>query len=109
MCIRDRLLINQVQFQRDVPADPFYTVKLKSSLASLTLSAKTAFYDQAATLVFFLMNRAGPEGRAALLGALEAHYKGETVKDGWTSLGFATLEELDGALKAFLKSPSSGR
>ena len=103
--LKDLFLINQMQFRKDVSEKPIAEVRLKSRMATLTHTGKTAFYDQAATLVFFMMNRAGPEGRAALLNALESHYKGETSKDGWKVLGFKTVGALERKLKAFLKSP----
>ncbi len=105
--LKDLFRINQVMFHRDVTEEPICEVKLKSKLVLLTHTGKTAFYDEAATLVFFMMNRAGPEGRLALLNALESHYKGETAKNGWRALGFKTVESMEHQLKAFLKSPQT--
>ncbi|QDV08131.1 hypothetical protein Poly30_36670 [Planctomycetes bacterium Poly30] len=98
------LRLDQLQFQR-LADDPLGTVQLKSTLVHLTHTAKSAFYDQAAAVVFFLANRSGPEGRERLLATIRSHYKGETGLTPWREMGFKTRASLEKALAAFLDNP----
>ena len=62
-------------------------MQLRNTLVAFQLSTITIFYEQAGSLVFFLMNRRGPEQRALLLDYLRQHYQGEQGPPGWEQLG----------------------
>ncbi len=86
--------------------DPIGTIELKSTLVRITHTPKSAFYDQAGALVFFLMNRCGDEGRARFIAALGAHYRGETQREIWEALGYSTAGALEEAFHDFLRAPA---
>jgi len=77
-------------------------VQLQNTLARIGLSMRSIFYEQAGSLVFFLYNRDGPEGRAALAEYLRAAYERRMGPEGWKLLGFGSVEELDREFRAFL-------
>ena len=77
-------------------------VKLRNTLSTYEISALDVFYNQAGSLCFWLMHRRGPEGRAALLSYLRAHYSGRTTPDGWRALGFADAAAMEREFRAFL-------
>lgn len=87
---------------------PIAEVQLTSTLKRLRITQIGAFYDEAGALTFFLMNRCGPEGRAAFLKALSDHYRSESKRKGWRDLGFKDEEALEAAFRAFLKNPAAG-
>jgi len=82
------------------------------------------FYQQSGALVYFMMNKRGPQGRKALVEYMRKFYagelwipegkrddrglnkididKGRPVKDGWKLLGFASGADLDAAFTAWL-------
>jgi len=78
-------------------------VRLTNTLAAFGLSDIHLFYEQAGTLAFFLMNRRGPEGRAALLEYMKAHYSGTLTGRSWTTLGFKTARLMEREFHAFLE------
>ena len=77
-------------------------VKLRNTLSTYDISALDVFYNQAGSLCFWLMHRRGPEGRAALLSYLRAHYGGRTTRDGWRALGFTDSAAMEREFRAFL-------
>lgn len=85
------------------------------------------FYEQSGAMVFFLMNKAGPEVRKNLIGYMRKYYmgelidtgppdplgqrkidieKGKPVKEGWKLLGYETAGKLDAAFQDYLTSSS---
>ncbi|MEM8711236.1 MAG: hypothetical protein AAGG01_09805, partial [Planctomycetota bacterium] len=102
---KDLVRLNQMQFQ-GLPEGDIAQITLRSTLIGLTHSGKSAFYDQAAALVFFLANRCGPEGRGRLLDALRDHYLGDTGLTPWRALGFKTRAAMERAVGAFLENPA---
>jgi hypothetical protein len=66
------------------------------------LSERAVFYEQAGTLVFFLMNHS-PSTRQALIDYLLAYYKGELDGNGWKRLGWESLVQLEADFQAFVK------
>ncbi|MCE9637162.1 MAG: PQQ-binding-like beta-propeller repeat protein [Planctomycetes bacterium] len=83
---------------------PEYEVKLRNTLVTYKLSKISIFYRESAALVFWLMHRRGPEGRAALLGAIRDYYAGKARPGGWAALGFKDAESFEREFRAFLKS-----
>jgi len=82
--------------------DAVVTVQLRNTLGGRRLSQRALFYEQAAALSWFLMNRRGDDGRERFRRYLWAYYQGKTPKGGWSSLGFATADELTQQFAAFL-------
>jgi hypothetical protein len=68
----------------------------------MVISQRHIFYDQAGSLVFFLMYRAGPEPRAKIVEYLRSRYLGQTTPEGWKTLGYARGEALETAFKGFV-------
>ena len=69
---------------------------------NMVISQRHIFYDQAGSLVFFLMYRAGPEPRAKIVEYLRSRYLGQTTPEGWKALGYARGEALETAFKGFV-------
>jgi len=107
IAFKSLVALDQMNFHR-LPDSELGRVTLKSTLIGLTHTARSAFYDQAAALTFFLANRCGPEGRGRLLDLLRNHYLGETSLTPWKTLGFRTRARMERALGEFLKSPAGG-
>ena len=78
-------------------------VNLRNTLGRSRLSQRAIFYEQAGSLVFFLMNRAGAEGRAALLEYLARHYAGRLSRNSWEHLGAKEVEALEKSYHEFLR------
>jgi hypothetical protein len=93
--------LSQVSF-RALKDEPVATIQLRSTIVSMRVTLKNIFYEQGGSLVFYLMNRAGPEKRALLLEYLRAWYDGRLEKESWKSLGYASAEELEQAYFKFL-------
>jgi hypothetical protein len=68
------------------------------------LSEKNVFYEQSATLTFFLRNARGEEGRRGLVEYLRRFYLRQHVRESWKVLGFKTAEELQTAFSAWLRA-----
>jgi hypothetical protein len=83
-------------------------VRLRSTLVTVTYSAKSLYYEQAGALVFFLINRRGDEGRERFLAVLRDHYRGETKAGSWSKLGFESARVLEAAFLVFLRNPNAG-
>jgi hypothetical protein len=81
---------------------PLGELRLRYTLGRFAPTQRSLFYDQSAALVFFLMNRAGEKGRAALIEALRTHYAGRTGPEGWKALGWESAEALEREFEAFL-------
>lgn len=94
--------------------------------ASLSEHELGTFYDEAASIVFFMMNRRGEDGRKRLLEYMRKHYAGEfwdmpppdpygrkqakpedgkPIKEGWKVLGFEKSGDMENAFHAFLEKP----
>lgn len=69
---------------------------------NMVISERHIFYDQAGSLVFFLMYRAGPEPRAKVVEYLRARYLGQTTPEGWKMLGYQRGDALETAFKSFV-------
>jgi hypothetical protein len=78
-------------------------VRLRNTIATLTLTDRSLFYEQAGSLAFFLMNQCGPEGRAAMTRYLRDHYLHRTKKEAWQALGFEDLDSLENKFEEFLE------
>ena len=93
---------------------------------NLTDFERSTFYDEGASIVFFMMNRRGPDGRKRLLEYMRKQYAGEfwdmpppdptgrkianpdegkPIKESWKVLGFASSGEMETAFHAFLEKP----
>ncbi len=84
------------------------TVRLRHSFRNYNVSPLVLFYEQSAALAFFMLNRRGPEGRAAFNNYLQDYYTGRLQPESWTLLGFETREDLDQAFLGFLASDKRG-
>ena len=60
------------------------------------------FYEESGSLVFYLMNKAGDEKRAALLGYLRSWYESHLDQHSWETLGYSSSSELERAFLEFL-------
>lgn len=98
--------LNQIGFGA-LPKSGGIEVTLSKNLGGRIMSETAVFYDQAGALVFFLMNRAGPETRALFIDYMRDYYVAKTKKSGWKALGFDSPDDLDEAFHAFLRSPKS--
>jgi hypothetical protein len=83
----------------DRPANP---IQLRNTTVRIAPTERVIFYEQAGSLVYFLLHRRGDEGRAALRQYLRAYYERESRPAGWEALGFASAAELDREFRAFL-------
>jgi len=79
-------------------------VQLRSTLGRVGVSPIGLFYEEAGSLVFFLLHRSGEAGRKAVIGYMRDYYAGKTAKEGWKKLGFGKPEELDAKFREFLKT-----
>jgi hypothetical protein len=68
------------------------------------LSEKNVFYEQSATLAFFMHNARGEEGRRALVEYLRRYYLRRQTRESWKVLGFETADELETAFSAWLRA-----
>jgi hypothetical protein len=86
----------------ELSPEPAIDVRLARSLLSFRLSEAAAFYEQAGSLVFFLWNQRGAEGRDAFVEYLQAHYNGVLARKSWRKLGFESSAALDKAYRDWL-------
>jgi hypothetical protein len=84
--------------------DPAPLVKVELGKWIYTLNAMTMFYEQAGTLVFYLRNARGEEGRKALVEALRRYYTNRQTTGVWKGLGFETADALETAFTKWLDS-----
>ena len=79
-------------------------IKLKNSLLSMKPSKRTTFYEEAGSLVFYMLNRRGAEGRKALIEYMRLYYLGQLDGPGWKLLGFESEGEMEELFRTFLKT-----
>lgn len=79
------------------------------SLGSFKLSQRELYYHEAGALVFFLMNRCGPNGPARVLNFLQMRTQNQLSELTESALGFQSLVDLEEAFHAFLKDPTASR
>ena len=84
-------------------AKPRVNIRPRRLLRTLEMSEVNIFYDQAGSLVFFLLNHDDPERRAALIRYLRAHYDGKAPRNGWRALGFWSADTLSMEYRRFLR------
>jgi hypothetical protein len=96
------LLATQIGFHTLSP-EPVGAIQLRNTLAIVQVSQAILFYEQAGSLVYFLVNRRGDAGRAAFLGLMRDYYRGKPRMEPWKMLGFESAAELDQEFKAFLE------
>jgi hypothetical protein len=82
--------------------EPIADLELRSTLVRMRVTERGVFYEQAGSLVFFLWNRCGDEGRAAVLECLRVHYTQQTKREGWQALGYKDANVLEDAFRQFL-------
>ena len=82
---------------------PIVEVRPEGAAAPAELSERDLFYEQAGSLVFFMLHRRGELGRAAMVEYLRNWYTEYEVVRGWELLGFESAEELEEGLRAFLR------
>jgi PQQ-like domain len=92
---------NHIQFMK-ISDEVAVEVQLRNTLRRLRLTPRSIFYEQAGSLVFFLMNRAGPERRQKLIEYMRDHYRRRTRPEGWKALGYESASELERDYHAFL-------
>jgi outer membrane protein assembly factor BamB len=98
----DRLLdLSQKKFA-ELGERELSIVQLRNTIARVPVSEKLVFYEEGGSLVFYLMNRAGAEKRAALIEYLRNWYAGRIAERSWESLGYASSSELELAFTSFL-------
>jgi hypothetical protein len=98
----DQLLdLSQRKFA-ELGDQPLATVQLRNTVGRLTVSEKLVFYEESGSLVFYLMNRAGAEKRAALIDYLKDWYEGRLGAHSWETLGFTTSSEIEAQFMSFL-------
>jgi hypothetical protein len=95
--------MNQFDFGK-IPEKHVADVRLRSSVGNRRLDYRALFYEQSGSLVFFLMNRRGDEGREALIDYMRKHYRGATPKDPSEAFGFESGKDLHEKFEAFLMS-----
>jgi hypothetical protein len=81
---------------------PLAVVQLRNTIARGTLSEKSIFYEEGGSLVFYLMNKAGAEKRAALIEYMRAWYESRLDAKSWEHLGYANASELAKPYMSFL-------
>lgn len=86
---------------KDVEHEP---IQLKNSLNQRVPTTRSTFYEASGSLVFFLLNRRGEEGRAALIEYMRNYYLGRLSQPGWEALGFESAEQLEEQFLAFLQT-----
>ncbi len=79
------------------------TIQTRHSLGAFPVPAKQLFYAESASLVFYLVNRATPSRRDAVIAYLRAWYSSGLEKGSWSKLGFERVEDLESGYLAFLR------
>ncbi|MBI1852280.1 MAG: hypothetical protein HYR85_18210, partial [Planctomycetes bacterium] len=87
---------------------PLLQVKPRNHLGVLPMSAIGIFYEESASVSFFMLNRRGDAGRRAFVDYLRAYYGGTTTSPSWKALGFASAEELDAEFKKSIAALRKG-
>jgi len=87
--------------EHELELQPRYTLGL------FQLSLRELYYHEAGALVFFLMNRCGPDGPVALLNYLQARTQNQLQTNHAKALGFASTKRLEEAFYAFLGDPTA--
>jgi len=95
--------MTQVQFSK-IPEKHIADVDLRNTIGNRRFDYRALFYEQSGSLVFFLMNRCGDEGRQALIKYMRNYYGSSSVKDPSTRFGFESGEDMHEKFKAFLLS-----
>ena len=95
--------MNQLDFGK-IPEERVAVVNLRNSTGGRVLDKRALFYEQSGSLVFFLMNRCGDEGREALITYMRSHYRGGTPKDPSSQFGFESGKDMHEKFEAFLLS-----
>lgn len=102
-------LVDGSRLDFDLLSDrPDIPVQLRFTLVRGRLTERHLFYEQAGTLVFYLMNRRGEQGRAALVAYLRDYYRRRSKPEGWIQLGWPSAVTLERDLKAFLETVRAG-
>ena len=83
--------------------EPDIMVQLRYTLKRMMLTERHVFYEQAGSLVFYLMNRRGDDGRALLISYLRDFYTHKSKPEGWKRLGWSSAAELEDDFRAFLR------
>jgi hypothetical protein len=96
------LNLSQADFYR-LDTEPRYSVTLRNTLHSFGLSEMNIFYEQAGSLVFYLVNRAGGKRRKAFVRYLVGYYNGRAGREGWKALGYESPGELEREYRKFLR------
>jgi hypothetical protein len=78
-------------------------VRVQFRNGKVQLSELNIFYDQAASLFFYLVHKAGPAARQALIEFIRTYYLGSSEPESWKQLGFERLEDLRKGYWAFLR------
>lgn len=100
--VGDLLALSQKGFLK-LGLQPLADVQLRHRIARAIPDAKNVFYEESASLVFFLVNRAGPERRAAAIRYIAKWYANGLDAASAKDLGYASAEELETAYFAFLR------
>jgi len=95
--------MSQIQFAR-IDDSESVDVRLTNTLHAARLNQRSIFYEQAGTLVFFLMNRQGKAGRERLIEYMKAYYLGNSERRGWKGLGYKTSKLMEKEFFEFLGS-----
>lgn len=81
---------------------PVATVQLRNTIARFGVTGKSVFYEEGGSLVFYLMNKAGEEKRAALIDYLRSWYASKLKRKSWEALGYASAADLEKPFTEFL-------
>jgi hypothetical protein len=92
---------SQLRF-RELGEKPLAVVQLRNTIARGTLTEKSIFYEEGGSLVFYLMNKAGAEKRAALIEYMRAWYESRLEAKSWERLGYANASDLTKPYMSFL-------
>ncbi|NNL67543.1 MAG: hypothetical protein HKP30_14935 [Myxococcales bacterium] len=95
--------MNQLDFAK-IPEKHVADVQLRNSVGNRRLDHRALFYEQSGSLVFYLMNERGDEGREALITYMRKHYRGGTPKDPSEAFGFDDGKDLHESFQEFLLS-----
>ena len=95
--------MTQLDFGK-IPEKRVGVVNLRNQVGNRVLDERALFYEQSGSLVFFLMNRCGDEGREAVIAYMRSHFRGGSPKDPSGKLGFESAKDLHAKFEAFLLS-----
>lgn len=77
-------------------------VQLRNTLARIGVTHASRLYEEAGSLVYFLVNEAGEERRARVFEYLRAWYAAAVPTESWKALGYETAEALEAEYTQFL-------